>query len=280
MARPAKKGLIFYRNNTDRYQDVKIKRLIYTYKCEGITIWDFILNEIYRLEGCYITFDDNFAFNVADTLKINEETVKNIVNFCVGIELFSAKIYADHQILTSKAIQNFYIDACIISKRKFMIIPEFIKLIQEETKLIQEETDENTEIIQQSNVTKHNITKLSTHTSGDGCFLQSEIGAVANLPFFYFEKNVVKKSVSDFYKKECQIIMEAELTSRGIDEAEALSKFDKKYNYSAFENIHHMTSAFKIILTKIEEARIKPNATYKKLTVRGNAYQNQNEQWK
>ena len=48
----AKTGLSYYQAETDRFQDIRVKRLKKRYGCEGYAIYQYILNEIYRTTRC------------------------------------------------------------------------------------------------------------------------------------------------------------------------------------------------------------------------------------
>lgn len=62
-----KTGLNYYTVDTDRYQDRRIKRLKKDFKCRGIAVYDYILCEIYRVQGCFLVWDANTAFDVVST---------------------------------------------------------------------------------------------------------------------------------------------------------------------------------------------------------------------
>ena len=40
-------------------RDIKVKRPKKRYGCEGYAVYQYIQNEIYRVEGCYIRFTDD-----------------------------------------------------------------------------------------------------------------------------------------------------------------------------------------------------------------------------
>lgn len=46
-----KTGLSYYNVDTDRYQDMRIKRLKKDMGCRGVAVYDYILCEIYRVKG-------------------------------------------------------------------------------------------------------------------------------------------------------------------------------------------------------------------------------------
>ena len=77
-----KTGFDYYNVDTNRYQDMRIKRLKKDFGCDGIAVYDYILCEIYRVRGCFVEWDENTAFDVADYFGIKESLVNEIVNYC------------------------------------------------------------------------------------------------------------------------------------------------------------------------------------------------------
>lgn len=136
-----KTGFKFYNVDTDRYQDMKIKRLKKKFKCDGIAVYDYILCEVYRVRGCYTEWDDNFIFDVADYFGIEEELVVEIVKFCCTVGLFDFLIMQKLSVITSRSIQGRFIDMSKRSKRFGAEIPEKIQIIQEESEIIREQSD-------------------------------------------------------------------------------------------------------------------------------------------
>ena len=63
-----KTGFPFYAADTDRFQDLRIKRLKKDMGCDGFAVYEYILNEIYRVKGCFLVWDENTAFDVATLL--------------------------------------------------------------------------------------------------------------------------------------------------------------------------------------------------------------------
>jgi len=129
MAKPP--GLNFYRSDTDKYQDKLIKRLRNIHGCIGLTIYDYILTEIYRVKGCYVDWDEDLLFDIEDYFKIPENTILEIVNNCCRIGLFNAAVFRAHSKLTSKSIQERYNEMCVAMKRKPVKLPEEIAIIPE-----------------------------------------------------------------------------------------------------------------------------------------------------
>lgn len=125
----AKTGLSYYQADTDRFQDIKVKRLKKRYGCEGYAVFQYIQNEIYRVEGCYIRFTDDQLFDVSEYWCIDEDRVEAIIEYCAEVELFEAITWHTKRVLTSVDIQQRYIDICRRAKKK-ILIPEDILLIE------------------------------------------------------------------------------------------------------------------------------------------------------
>lgn len=125
----AKTGLSYYQAETDRFQDIKIKRLKKRYGCEGYAIYQYIQNEIYRVEGCFIRFTDDQMFDVSEYWSIEEERVEAIIEYCVEVEIFDAITWHTKKVLTSADIQQRYLEICRRAKKK-VILPEDIRLVE------------------------------------------------------------------------------------------------------------------------------------------------------
>ena len=127
----SKNGFSYYKAETDRFQDIKIKRLKKKYGCDGYAVYQYALNEIYRVDGSYIRWTSDQHFDCADYWGINEERVEEIVDYCAEIGLFDPVVWKTQCILTSRAIQSRYIDICKLAKKK-MYIPLDILLVEPE----------------------------------------------------------------------------------------------------------------------------------------------------
>lgn len=125
----AKTGLSYYQAETDRFQDIKIKRLKKRYGCEGYAVYQYIQNEIYRVEGCFIRFTDDQMFDVSEYWSIEEERVEAIIEYCVEVEIFDAITWHTKKVLTSADIQQRYLEICRRAKKK-VILPEDIRLVE------------------------------------------------------------------------------------------------------------------------------------------------------
>ena len=130
----SKNGFSYYKAETDRFQDIKIKRLKKKYGCDGYAVYQYALNEIYRVDGSYIRWTSDQHFDCADYWGIHEERVEEIVDYCAEIGLFDPVVWRTKCILTSRAIQSRYIDICKLAKKK-IYIPLEILLVESEQPL-------------------------------------------------------------------------------------------------------------------------------------------------
>lgn len=141
-----KTGLAYYNVETDRYQDIKIKRLKKDFGCNGIAVYDYLLCEIYRDKGCFIEWDESTVFDVAEYFGLKENLVKEIVNYCAYVGLFNKELLSSESVLTSRSIQQRYIDTCTRAKRKNFKIPEKYEITTEESIKLPEESKETPEV--------------------------------------------------------------------------------------------------------------------------------------
>lgn len=113
----AKQGFSYYKAETDRFQDIKIKRLKKKYRCTGYAVYQYVLNEIYRVRGYYLKFTEDHLFDVSEYWDIEEELVTEIIGYCAEIGLFSAQLWQDCSVLTARSIQSRYLDICKVCKK-------------------------------------------------------------------------------------------------------------------------------------------------------------------
>ncbi|MCM0275917.1 DUF4373 domain-containing protein [Bacteroides fragilis] len=127
-----KTGFSYYMAETDRFQDIKVKRLKKRYGCEGYTLYQYALNEIFRVEGCWLEFTEDELFDASEYWGIEEERVKEIINYCAEIGLFDTELWNKRGVLTARSIQSRYLDMCKRSKKK-AIIPLDMLLVELES---------------------------------------------------------------------------------------------------------------------------------------------------
>lgn len=81
-------------------------------------MFHFIVNEIYRVEGCYMVMDADGLFDISDYSRMDEKKVSDIIDYCAELGLFNQELWQDKQILTSEEIQELYVGICKAIHRK------------------------------------------------------------------------------------------------------------------------------------------------------------------
>ena len=112
MPKTAKKGFTYFRFETDHFYDPKVKRLKNKFGMEGWGVFHFIVNEIFRVEGCYMVMDADGLFDIADYSRMDECRIAAIIDYCTDLGLFDKRLWQEKQILTSKYIQELYTGIC------------------------------------------------------------------------------------------------------------------------------------------------------------------------
>ncbi|MFA6057271.1 MAG: DUF4373 domain-containing protein [Taibaiella sp.] len=164
-----KTGFDYYNTDTDRYQDIKIKRLKKDMGPAGVAVYDYILCEIYRVKGCFIAWDDSTVFDVADYWGLKESLVKEIINYCGAVGLFDKGLLTNGNTITSLSIQTRYVDMCKRAGRNLIIIPEEINILTEEYNILVGEYNKphiQSHRVEESRVKKSKVKKNSSKVGG------------------------------------------------------------------------------------------------------------------
>ena len=107
MARRKQEGNRFFRLDVDFFSDKKVKILKARYGADGVTLYLYILCEIYKA-GYYLKIDEDFEFIVSDDLSMDSNKVKQVLNFLLERSLFNDKLFQSDKVLTSAGIQRRY----------------------------------------------------------------------------------------------------------------------------------------------------------------------------
>ena len=176
-----KTGLLYYTSDTNRFkEDLRIKRLKKDMGCDGYAVYEYILNEIYRVRGCFLVWDESTAFDVAEYWGLKETKVNEIVRYCCAVGLFDKALLSNGNVLTSSSIQSRYVNMCIRAKRKEIIIPEQFDILPEECRKLLEESKKIPKVCRKVVKVKKEISlsreKEKTEIP-EGYFTPDELGA-------------------------------------------------------------------------------------------------------
>lgn len=125
MARQIKTGLDYF--PTDCNIDDSQKYLIARFGLLGMGVVDTVMRKIYREEGYYTLWDEDVAFLFASEFRIDIEQLNEIISVALDRGIFDRASFEKHRILTSKSIQQRYLEAT--SRRKNVILKEEYLLI-------------------------------------------------------------------------------------------------------------------------------------------------------
>lgn len=127
-----KTGLLYYTSDTSRFKDdIRIKRLKKDMGCDGYAVYEYILNEIYRVGGCFLVWDESTAFDVAEYWGLKETKVNEIVRYCCAVGLFDKNVFDKCNILTNLEIQKKWVKMTLFAN--IDDIPEGVLLIDDKS---------------------------------------------------------------------------------------------------------------------------------------------------
>ena len=228
-------GFDYYSVETDRYQDIKIKKLKKNFGCDGLAVYDYILCEIYRVKGSFIEWYESTAFDVSDYFNIKEALVNEIVTYCCAVGLFNRGLLMREKVLTSKAIQKRFTDWSKKAKRINIKIPENVIIITEECDIIQEESSKCSGSLPQSKVKE---SKVEENTKGDAIasppselFLRFEKWITENCPTVCKLKPITQKNVEELERRVGEKEITWDTVKDTLTAMENCNYLLKKYKY-------------------------------------------------
>lgn len=219
-----KTGLAYYNVETGRYQDIKIKRLKKDFGCNGIAVYDYLLCEIYRDRGCFLEWNESIAFDVAEYFGLKENLVKEIVNYCAFVGLFDKELLCRESVLTSRSIQQRYIDICTRAKRKNFKVPEKYEIVPEESIQIMEESRNTPEVCGEEKKSVVNTLSIISPLGIDPKFgdnilpLETVKSEIFEWHFFWVETIARNKSIPVEKVNDYLDLFLKDLANRGISE--------------------------------------------------------------
>ena len=74
MARPKKKGLEYFTNDVNFYQDIKIRKLIRHKGIQSVSVYHILLCQIYS-NGYFIHWDEDLPFILSEVSGLEEDKI-------------------------------------------------------------------------------------------------------------------------------------------------------------------------------------------------------------
>lgn len=121
MARTVKTGLEYFPFDIDFFQDLRIRKLIKYQGGKAVTVYALLLCIIYK-DGYYIRWDNELPFVISEQTGYDEAYIQEVINCCLNIGLFSKELFKAEGVMTSKGIQERYMNINRLCKRTATVI--------------------------------------------------------------------------------------------------------------------------------------------------------------
>lgn len=151
MGRKRKQGLDYFPFDVDFFQDIKVRKLIKRQGGKAVTVYALLLCLIYK-SGYYMRWDEELPFIISEQTGYEEAYIQEVLNSCLSLGLFSAALFKSDCVLTSKGIQERYVEIyksmnrvssieeySLISSKKKGISSEEMRISSEEKAITSEE---------------------------------------------------------------------------------------------------------------------------------------------
>lgn len=131
--RKQSQGIDYFPFEVDFFSDKKSKILKARYGADGITVYLYLLCQIYR-EGYYTRVDKDFNFMLSDDLNMSPDKVEQIMTFLLERSMFDEQLFKSDAVLTSTGIQERWQKAVKTRAMKTPIeVTEYWLLSEEQT---------------------------------------------------------------------------------------------------------------------------------------------------
>ena len=104
-------GRKFFYFSTAFFADRKVKILKARYGSDGLILYIYLMCEIFREDGYFLRFDDDFNYILSSELNMNYEKIGQILNFLLERSLFDDTLFKSDKVLTSREIQMTFQEA-------------------------------------------------------------------------------------------------------------------------------------------------------------------------
>lgn len=114
MARQIKQGIDYYPMDVNFLNDIKVRKVLRGCGAQSMAVILYLLGNIYRDEGYYMRWDDEEdPFLVSDVVGVSEGAVRETIKKSLQVEFFDSKLFEKESILTSKGIQQRFMEATV-----------------------------------------------------------------------------------------------------------------------------------------------------------------------
>ncbi len=162
MARKIKVGLDYFPHAC--HLDDDLKYIIAIHKSDGYYVYFRLLEHIYS-KGYYCEWNKKNIALFSDKVSMDIDKLKTIIDDCADEKLFSKKLLNDHNILTSKGIQERYLEASDRRKKveliNVYILIDNVSINYDNVDIIEIDVDISTQSkVKESKVNKSKVNHL------------------------------------------------------------------------------------------------------------------------
>ena len=156
MARPKKEGLEYFPMDVSMFEDERVVMLLNKLGPQGLCIWLRLLCSTYKYGMC-LKFGKFESEAFCALTGASEQQLEETVDYCLQIGLFNPSVFEATGLLTSKAIQKRFFEAC--KRRKEIEVPEGALLINTEdySSLLIKVKESKVKEVTRCNTMQHNV---------------------------------------------------------------------------------------------------------------------------
>ena len=126
-----RKNLDYFPMDVDVFQDIKIRKLIKYQGSRAFCVYAYLLCCIYK-NGYYMEWDDELPFIISEATGCEEAYVREVIKCCMVVGLISKPLFDEHQVLSSKGIQERFVEISAMLRRKSSQITRYSLTSQED----------------------------------------------------------------------------------------------------------------------------------------------------
>jgi hypothetical protein len=271
MSAPNKKGLDYFRLDTDISQDRKMELLEAEFGIKGFGILIKLLIRIYRDEGYFLKWDDDMRLLFANRVGISSSLVDEVINGAVRRGFFDKSVFDSFGILTSSSIQKRYFNA-IKRRESIDLIKEYLLTSPKESikgvnvninsinvnNNSQSREEESREEESREDIMRARIRELSyDEFPKDDKISRFTIYCWKQVKENYPDHKTVNKAKFDSWHKPLRLLIEND----GIDIVYARKLFNWATNESFWQTVIRSTSKFRDKFEDLD-AQFKRNSNH------------------
>ena len=232
------KKLSYFPMDTQFFENEKIEMLMANFGFEASGVYIKLLCKIYT-NGYYMRWNETICkvFTYSLHSRFNSKKVQQIIDFLVEFNFFNKKLFLEHQILTSKGIQERFFE--IISRRKNFVCENVEYLLVPIPKRFSE--SKNASKMQQSSPLNDEKCNISVDSTGENV----DISKQSKVKESIVKESKVKNLYSSSSSFACACAREANgviVSEEEIKKPNSFSENCKKWNAELMKDEEWLSS--------------------------------------